>query len=239
MIAATHAGLAAAVNSPLRNGDHLDAAEFCRRWELTPYLKHAELIGGQVFMNPAISADSHGRPHGDITGWLWHYALATPGTEVASETSVHCGPIDLPQPDALLRILEDCGGSSHFLGDELHGPPELIVEVAASSAAYDLFDKKHTYLKQRVQEYLVWIVYEQRFVWFEQCDGVYVEKPSPRSGISKSTVFPGLWIDTRAMLTRNYTKVLRTLQKGLDSPEHAEFVTRLKTAARKKKRDVP
>src|SRR3982751_2057110 len=86
----------------LQNGDRLDAKEFCRRWEVTPQLKHAELIGGEVFMNPPISAGDHGKPHWQMAFWLGHYVVATEGLETISESSVHFGPRDLPQPDALL-----------------------------------------------------------------------------------------------------------------------------------------
>ncbi|HAG80869.1 MAG TPA: hypothetical protein DCL61_06780, partial [Cyanobacteria bacterium UBA12227] len=44
-----------------------------------------------------------------------------------------------PQPDALLRIEPEVGGNSSISEDDyIEGAPELIVEVAASSASYDL-----------------------------------------------------------------------------------------------------
>jgi Uma2 family endonuclease len=159
-----------------------------------------------------------------------------PGTQLVTKSSVHFGPRDLPQPDALLRIVEKSGGSSRFECQELYGPPDLIVEIAASSAAYDLHEKKQSYLEQAVQENLVWTVYERKFVWFERHNGQYILRKPLRPGILTSAVFPGLWLDTRAMLANNRTRYLATLQKGLDSPEHAEFVTRLKSVARKKKK---
>ncbi len=44
----------------------------------------------------------------------------------------------------------------------LAGPPELIVEVAASSASIDLRDKRRAYCRNGVREYLVWLVAEAR-----------------------------------------------------------------------------
>jgi len=38
--------------------------------------------------------------------------------------------------------------------DYIEGAPELIVEIAASSAAYDLHDKQEAYRRNGVQEYL-------------------------------------------------------------------------------------
>lgn len=50
------------------------------------------------------------------------------------------------QPDALLRLETAQGGGSRVTTDAyLEGPPELVVEIAASSAAYDLHDKRRVY----------------------------------------------------------------------------------------------
>ncbi|MGB3239101.1 MAG: Uma2 family endonuclease, partial [Geitlerinemataceae cyanobacterium] len=55
--------------------------------------------------------------------------------------------------NALLRI--EVGGQSVISADGyVEGAPELIVEVAASSAAYDLHDKKRVYRRNGVREYL-------------------------------------------------------------------------------------
>ena len=48
-----------------------------------------------------------------------------------------------------------------------NGAPELIVEIAASSAAIDLHDKLRSYRRNGVQEYEVWRVLEQQIDWFE------------------------------------------------------------------------
>lgn len=221
---------------PLQHGDRLTAKEFCRRWDVTPHLKHAELIGGQVYMNPPISAGSHGVPHGQVIIWLGQYALPTLGVEVISESSIHFGPDNLPQPDALLRIKDQFGGTSRMIRQELHGPPELIVEVAASSAAYDLFEKKQMYALQGVQEYLVWVIHERKFVWFVLGGKAYVEQECSRAGVIKSQVFPGLWLDTKGMLADNWPQVLTTLKQGMESPAYLEFAAKLKCQNRKKRK---
>ncbi len=221
---------------PLSNGDRLTAKEFCRRWDAMPELKHAELIGGQVYVNPPISAGSHGIPQGNILVWLWHYAVATEGVQQISESSVHFGPQDLPQPDVQLRVKDQFGGASRLVRGELHGAPELIVEVAASSAKHNLQIKKPRYAKHGVQEYLVWIVREKRFVWFALEAGEYVELPASRSGILKSRVFPGLWLDSKGLLADNWPKILGTLRKGMETPEYLEFAANLKSQHRKKRK---
>lgn len=39
--------------------------------------------------------------------------------------------------------------------------------------------------------------------------------------------FPGFWLDSAALFDRNATRLLATLQRGLASPEHAEFAAQL------------
>ena len=48
-----------------------------------------------------------------------------------------------------------------------------------------------------------------------------------RNGIWKSRVFPGLWIETTALLTRNSARSIEVVQQGIASPEHAAFVEQL------------
>jgi hypothetical protein len=43
-------------------------------------------------------------------------------------------------------------------------------------------------------------------------------------GVLKSNEFPGLWLDTRALLRADRKSVLATLRRGLRSPEHRAFV---------------
>jgi Uma2 family endonuclease len=47
------------------------------------------------------------------------------------------------QPDAALCVAE--GGQTQVVGNFLHGAPELVVEVAISSASYDLHEKFRVY----------------------------------------------------------------------------------------------
>jgi Uma2 family endonuclease len=55
------------------------------------------------------------------------------------------------------------GGSSQLSQEGyIQGSPELVVEVAASSAAIDLGDKKRVYRRNGVQEYLVWQIFDEQ-----------------------------------------------------------------------------
>jgi hypothetical protein len=44
-----------------------------------------------------------------------------------------------------------------------------------------------------------------------------------KQGVLKSGIFPGLWLDTAALLRGDAKAVLTTLRGGLDSAEHRSF----------------
>jgi Uma2 family endonuclease len=135
-----------------------------------------------------------------------------------------------PQPDVLLRLKPEHGGRSRITEDDyLEGPPELIVEIATSSAAYDLHAKKRAYQRNGIQEYLVAQAYEQRVDWFVLREGVYEALAPDEAGVLRSEVFPGLWLQPAALWTGDLAAMLAVLQEGLASPEHAAFVARLRT----------
>jgi Uma2 family endonuclease len=69
-------------------------------------------------------------------------------------------------PSATRRLPEHGGLTRVNEAGYLAGPPELIVEVAASSASIDLRDKRRAYCRNGVCEYLVWLVPEGRLEWF-------------------------------------------------------------------------
>jgi Uma2 family endonuclease len=213
---------------PLENGDRLTRQEFERRYEAMPWLKKAELIEGVVYMGSPVRQRSHGRPHGFIIGWLAAYVAATPGVDLGDNATIRLDVDNEPQPDALLRIEPEVGGRSRVGEDEyIDGPPELLFEIAASSASYDVHDKLHVYRRNQVQEYAVWRVYDKRIDWWELREGEYLPIEPGEDGILRSKVFPGLWLAMPALLEGKLAEVLATVQKGLASEEHAAFVARL------------
>jgi hypothetical protein len=56
-------------------------------------------------------------------------------------------------------------------------------------------------------------------------DGEYQEILPQAQGLLKSAVFPGLWLDSQALLRGDKPAVLAALRQGLDSPEHRAFVS--------------
>lgn len=213
---------------PLNAGDHLSRPEFERRYEIHPEIKKAELIEGIVYMPSPVHVKLHGNPHAIIITWLGTYSAQTFGTMIADNTTVRLDFENEVQPDALLRLDEELGGRSQITDDDyLEGPPELIVEIAASSAAYDMHVKRRVYARSGVQEYGVIQAYEQRIDWFVLRGGVYETIEADEEGIIRSEVFPGLWLNAQALWSGDIAAVLATLQAGLQSAEHADFLARL------------
>ncbi|MBD2500272.1 Uma2 family endonuclease [Anabaena azotica] len=215
---------------PLENGDKLTRAEFERRYHAMPNLKKAELIEGVVYLPSPVRAKKHGKPHASIITWLGTYEAATPGVETLDNPTVRLDADNEPQPDAVLRIEQ--GGQSRITEDDyITGAPELIVEIAASSAAYDLHEKLKVYRRNQVQEYLVWRVYDRQFDWFRLNEGEYIQLEANADNIFCSQVFPGLWLDKAALLSGNLAHVLTILQQGLSTAEHQIFVDKLSSEA--------
>jgi Uma2 family endonuclease len=214
---------------PLENGAHLSAAEFLRRYEAMPEVKKAELINGIVYMGSPVRADQHGEPDALIQTWLGTYAIATPGVKHAANSTTRLGPDDTPQPDGLLRIVPECGGRAGLdPKGYVQGPPELVVEVAASSASLDVREKGDSYRRAGVREYLVWRTEDEAVDWWILEDDEYRPPASDANGVLRSRQFPGLWLDTTALLAGDGAQLMARLQEGLQSPEHAAVVAALR-----------
>ncbi|PMP87194.1 MAG: hypothetical protein C0183_02605, partial [Roseiflexus castenholzii] len=176
---------------PLHSGDRLTRVEFARRYGLHPDIKKAELIDGVVYVASPVRHRQHGKPHSLLVGWIIAYAAATPGIDFSDNATVVLDFENEHQPDALLRLEPHHGGRSRVTGDDyIEGPPDLIVEIAASSAAYDLHDKKRVYARVGVREYLVAQAYEQRVDWWELHEGVFTPLPPEADGTLRSRGFP-------------------------------------------------
>jgi Uma2 family endonuclease len=214
---------------PFQAGDRLSRAEFERRYQAHPEIKKAELIEGVVYMPSPIRHTQHSQPHARIMTWLGVYVAATPGMDLGDNATVRLDFENEVQPDALLRLEEAVGGQSKVTVDDyLEGPPELIVEIAASSASYDLHDKRRVYARNGVQEYLVVQMYEQRLDWLVLQEGVYQPLPANEKGVLRSEVFPGLWLQPVAFWSGDLAAMLAVLQEGLASSEHTDFAEQIK-----------
>jgi len=214
----------------LYSGDRMTKEIFLRLYEQTPDKFKAELIGGVVFVASPLRAD-HGDGHSILDTIFGIYVIKTPGTRHGNNCTTILAEDSVPQPDLNLRVLPEFGGRSRKNAEGyLEGPPELVSEVAHSSRAIDLHAKRRDYEQHGVLEYVVEDLADHCFHWFDLRSG---EKLSIGSdGIIRSRAFPGLWIDTKAVLSEELAQAAATLERGLASPEHAEFVARLAAARR-------
>lgn len=210
---------------PLESGDRLTRAEFERRYEATSEKFKAELIEGVVYVASPVRS-FHGVPHADLVTWLGVYRTATPGVSVADNTTTRLDLDNEPQPDALLRI--EIGGNSTISEDGyIEGAPELVAEIATSSAAIDLGSKKNAYRRNGVQEYLVWQTFENRLSWWRWQSEEFVLVKPDGDGMIRSSAFPGLWLNVAALLEGQMIEVLNVLQAGIATPGHQAFVQEL------------
>lgn len=213
---------------PLESGDRLSRFEFERRYQTMPHTKKAELIEGVVYVASPLRFASHAEPHGLLIVWAGMYKVMTPGVRLGDNATVRLDLDNEPQPDVILLIEQSAGGQARLTEDDyVEGAPELVVEVAASSAANDLYDKKNAYRRNQVQEYIVWQIFENKLDWFCLQAGEYVSLAPDADGVFRSQVFPGLWLAVPALLQGDMVQVLAVLQAGLNSVEHAEFVQQL------------
>ncbi len=205
------AGSSAGSPLPLESGECLHSREFLRRYARMSRLKKAELIEGIVYMGSPVSV-RHAKPDNLIQLWLGAYASQHPGIEALTNATVILDAENTVQPDALLRRLPEHGGLSRVNEDGyLAGPPELIVEVASSSASIDLRDKRRAYCRNGVREYLVWLVTESRLEWFCLEDDEYRSQLPDADGLLQSRVFPGLRVSVASLLAGDTAKVLEAL----------------------------
>jgi Uma2 family endonuclease len=144
--------------------------------------------------------------------------------------TLHLDLDNQPQPDIYLRIEAACGGQSRVAAGFIEGAPELVVEVAASSASYDLHDKLNAYRRNGVREYVVWRVWDQQIDWFELRGGRFEPLPPDEAGVFRSRILPGLWLDAPAVIGGDLRRVLRVLTEGITSADHDAFVAQLSKA---------
>jgi Uma2 family endonuclease len=216
----------------LENGDHLTREEFERRYDAMPDLKKAELLEGIVYMGSPVRLEHHGRPHVHISGWLFNYEAQTPGVIATDNTSVRIDDESMPQPDLCMFIEPDRGGQATISEDDyIESGPELVVEVSSSTVSIDLHTKLRVYRRNKVREYVVWRVINRAIDWFVLREGEFVKLSPGEDGIYRSEVFPGLWLDPKALIDKNLAVMLDVLGQGLATPEHTDFVARLNPTA--------
>jgi Uma2 family endonuclease len=215
----------------LETGDHLTADEFLRRYEAMPGLKKAVLIDGVVYLPSSTRWNGHAVEHVAIGLILGTYWARTPGVQAGASATLRLDPLNVPQPDLAMIILPSRGGQARIDDDRyLAGAPELVCEISASTWSLDLNGKLRLYLRSRVREYVVWRVEDRAIDWFIERQGRYDPLQPDAQGVLKSEVFPGLWLDVPALMALDLPRALHTLDQGLATAEHVEFMARLARA---------
>jgi Uma2 family endonuclease len=213
---------------PLEPGDRLTRAEFERRYQTMSNVKKAELINGVVHMPSPVRLRRHGDPHVDLVTCLGTYRSYTPGVIAGDNTTVRLDLENEPQPDALLLIDPKCGGQARISEDDyVERAPELVSEISSSSVSFDLHTKLAIYRRAGVREYVVWRVADGKIDWFANEMDEFVPMVADAEGVIRSRIFPGLWLDATGLVDGDMTRVLAVLQRGIASPEHADFVREL------------
>jgi Uma2 family endonuclease len=210
----------------LVEGLRLDQPAFHALYEAMPPGTRAELIDGVVYIPSPVSVD-HGEAHVPVIVWLDYYAEHTPGVRAMDNTTTILGWKSEPQPDASLRIVPECGGRTSVERGFIHGSPELVVEVAKATRYLDLGPKLNDYERAGVLEYVVRTFDPDDVYWFVQEQGTLVRQPIGSDGIYRSSVFPGLWLATEALLYGDRCRLRAVVDQGCATTEHAAFIAQL------------
>ncbi len=210
---------------PLEPGEHLDQPTFHARYAAMPPGTRAELIGGKVYM-PSPVRITHGAPHTKATTWLGTYEAHTPGVQALDNATAILADDSEPQPDVALRVV--VGGQTTVADGYVVGCPELVCEVASSTASYDLHEKLADYDRYGAKEYVAVLVRTAAVRWFRRdANGRLADVRPDADGIYRSTAFPGLWLDPAALLVGDAKRVLDVLSLGLATADHAAFTVDL------------
>ncbi|MFN0071643.1 MAG: Uma2 family endonuclease [Chloroflexota bacterium] len=195
----------------LASGDRLTRAEFHRRYLASPKIKKAELVEGVVYVPFPVSA-RHAEPHSWMIAWLGLYLSRQPELRLHDNATVTLDVDNEVQPDACLWH-EDPGGPRLNDDGYIEGPPQFVVEIAVSSASYDLHDKLRAYRRAGVREYIVWRVEDQAIDWLRLHEGAYTRVEPDTNGMIESSVFPGLRLAVAKMLSGDLAGVLTEVNR--------------------------
>ncbi len=216
----------------IRNGDNMSQELFHNLYEQKPASFRAELLASTVYVCEPLS-EFHAEIHTDLASLFGAYRAYTPGVQALIDATVILSEYDEVQPDMTLRVLPEYKGqTSDYLfrkgkkarGPYIKGAPELVAEISFSSRSMDLHIKRKRYELAGVLEYLVLCLESQEMFCF---DSANPESFQPVKSVFKSRSFPGLWIHKTALFALNYELMMESLQKGLSSPEHQNFVRKL------------
>jgi len=85
----------------------------------------------------------------------------------------------------------------------------------------------------------VWRVEEEGVSWFQQINNQFQPLMADNAGILRSSVFPGLWLDPRALVEMDGAKVLACLQAGMSGSEYRMWRDQLAAQAPQSDKSAP
>ncbi len=197
---------------PLESGDLLTHDEYVCRYGIVPDKLKAERINGKVHLMSSLRTAQSGVARASLGYWLSTFVMHDPEVLAAHDATVFLNADNDPQPD--LCLLRKAGRTRFDVEGYIIGPPELIVEIAGSSASYDFGEKRDVYEAAGVGEYLVFETGEGIIRWWRSDDGKFLEI-EPVEGVYRSHLFPGLWLNSDALRSANSLKLIETLQRGI------------------------
>lgn len=211
---------------PLNSGDRLSRAEFLRRYGQYPETKKAELVEGVVIVGSPVHKQ-HSIPHFRFSTVLGVYCAGTPGILAGDNQSVILDQENELQPDLCVWVSEERRAKSEESEKgPLIGAPDLVVEVAASSASQELHSKLNVYLRSRVREYLVLLAYERETRFFRLVDGEFRAVQPDDAGVFRSQVLPGFRFRSDWFWQGRISELLELAREGLASQEHRDFAAK-------------
>jgi Uma2 family endonuclease len=197
----------------LETGDRLSREEFHRRYCLRPDIRMAQLVKGVVYVPLPERYGVHDEPAMYFRTLFGVYASRTDGVKAGSTATLFLGDNSEVQADAFLfRVPPPGPNAARVRADSyIEGAPQLVVEVAASTVAYDLGTKRDLYRLAGVLEYVVWRTLDRQIDWFRLQNGGYVLVVPDERGVIQSEAFPGLRLNVAKMLAGDLTGVLAEL----------------------------
>lgn len=186
-----------------------------RRYEAMPNTR-AQLINGTVHVRGFTRYNTYGGPVAKLVGWLGMYLSKHPSLIGGTQSTTFLSDLDVVEPAAFLTRAAALG-SRACIGDDdyIHGAPDLVCEVAASTVSVDAHAKSDMYAAAGVREYILWRTAERpepTIDWFRLTDdGLYRPIEPDADGIIESTIFPGLKLHRPALLRGDLAAVLAVL----------------------------
>ena len=96
-----------------------------------------------------------------------------------------------------------------------------------TTTARDSGVKLRLYERSGVREYIIVRPSKKQIAWRELVDGKYRQIAPDASGLYRSRIFPGLWLDPAALWAGDLNGLAAAVKLGTATPEHAAFASAL------------